>query len=68
MRHFEMADDKHSKFWEIEIEDTDVITRYGRIDTVGQRTIKSYGSCGEANEQAAKLITSKIKKGYVEVY
>ena len=67
MRHFEMVDDKHSKFWEIEIEDTDIITRYGRLDSDGQQTVKSYGSCDEANQAAAKLITSKIKKGYVEV-
>ena len=67
MRRFEYVDEKSNKYWEIEVQNTEVLTRYGRIDTTGQETIKSFASNTEADLAAMKLITSKLKKGYQEV-
>jgi predicted DNA-binding WGR domain protein len=66
MRCFECVDDKHAKFWEIDVRGCNVLTFYGRIGTEGQATTKPYLSPAEAIQAADKLIQSKIKKGYVE--
>ena len=66
-RMFEFVNEKSCKFWEIWTDGPSLFTRYGRIGVAGQITEKNYDSDEEAALQAAKIITAKLKKGYVEV-
>ena len=66
-RYFELVEGTSSKFWEIVVEGTDVKTRYGKIGTAGQETVKEHDSKSEAFKEYDKLVTEKTKKGYREV-
>jgi uncharacterized protein (TIGR02996 family) len=65
-RYFEFVEGTSSKFWEVSIEDTSVKTRYGKIGTAGQQTVKDFDSKSEAFKELDKLVTEKTKKGYTE--
>lgn len=65
-RYFEFVEGTSSKFWEIWADGTEVRTRYGRIGTDGQVTLKDEGSEAAAQKLLAKLIAEKTKKGYLE--
>src|SRR5258708_2771146 len=65
-RHFELVEGTSSKFWEIALEGTSVITRYGRIGADGQSTTKELDSKAEAFKEYDKLVAEKTKKGYEE--
>ncbi len=65
-RYFEFIEGTSSKFWEIKVEGTSFFTRYGKIGTDGQMTQKDFDSEAKAAAEAAKLISEKTKKGYVE--
>jgi predicted DNA-binding WGR domain protein len=65
-RHFEFVEGSSSKFWEIEIEGTSVITTYGRIGTSGQNSVKDFDSDAKAKKEYDKLVAEKTKKGYEE--
>lgn len=67
MRRFELVDGKSEKFWEVEVEGSSVTTRWGRIGTDGQIKTKPLADAAAAEREAGKLVTSKTKKGYVEV-
>lgn len=67
MRRFEFRDQKSNKFWEIEQDGCELITRWGRIGTTGQSARKDYPSEAKAAADADKQIRSKTSKGYVEV-
>lgn len=66
-RMFELSEGTSNKFWEVWSEGTEVRTRYGKIGTGGQTTIKDEGDEEKAAKLLAKLIAEKTKKGYVEV-
>ncbi len=65
-RYFELIEGKSSKFWEVQLEGSDVTTRYGRIGTAGQRSTKPFASEALARKEHDKLVAEKCKKGYVE--
>jgi predicted DNA-binding WGR domain protein len=65
-RHFEFVEGTSNKFWEVWVEGTNMFTKYGRIGSAGQTTIKSYGDEAAARKAADKLIAEKTGKGYVE--
>lgn len=60
----EFKDDKSSKFWKIEWNDSSYTVTYGKIGATG--TSKTT-DCNNAAAEARKQADSKIKKGYVEV-
>jgi len=66
MRRFEFADDRSSKFWEIEQNGLDLNLRWGRIGTQGQGQVKSFADEAKCAAAIAKLIAEKTGKGYVE--
>jgi predicted DNA-binding WGR domain protein len=43
-----------------------VRTRYGKIGTAGQQTLKDFDSDEKANKEYDKLVAEKTKKGYEE--
>lgn len=65
-RYFEYVDGSSSKFWEIKLEGMSFTTRYGRIGTDGQMSMKEYDSEDKAQREHDKLVAEKTKKGYVE--
>jgi predicted DNA-binding WGR domain protein len=65
-RLFEFVEGSSSKFWEITMDGTDVKTRYGKIGTDGQTTLKSFDDAAGAQKEYDKLVKEKTKKGYEE--
>jgi predicted DNA-binding WGR domain protein len=65
-RYFEFVEGTSSKFWEIQLDGSSFTTRYGKIGTPGQETLKEYDSADKAKKEYDKLVAEKTKKGYVE--
>lgn len=65
-RYFEFVEGSSSKFWEIKLEGTSYTTRYGKIGTEGQISMKEYDSEDRARREYEKIIADKTKKGYAE--
>ncbi len=65
-RMFEFVEGTSSKFWEIWRDGAEVSTRYGRIGTEGQMTLKTEADDAKAQKLYEKLIKEKTGKGYVE--
>jgi predicted DNA-binding WGR domain protein len=65
-RYFEFVEGTSNKFWEIKLEGTSVRTRYGKIGTGGQQTLKDFDNADKANKEYDKLVGEKTKKGYEE--
>ena len=65
-RYFEFVEGTSNKFWEIRLDGTSVITRYGKIGTAGQATTKAFDSKAQAFKELDKLVNEKTKKGYEE--
>lgn len=65
-RYFEFVDGGSSKFWEIKLEGTAFTTRYGKIGTEGQISMKEYESEEKAQREHDKLVAEKTRKGYWE--
>ena len=66
-REFRLKDAKSDKFWAIEVEGAAHTVHFGRVGTNGQRKTKEFDDAAAAAASAAKLIASKVKKGYAEV-
>ena len=65
-RYFELVEGTSSKFWEITLGETSFKTRYGKIGTDGQTTVKDFASAAHAQKEHDKLVLEKTKKGYLE--
>jgi DNA ligase-1 len=65
-RYFELVEGTSSKFWEVWVEGSAMLTRYGRIGSGGQTTTKSFADEAAARKAADKLVAEKTGKGYVE--
>ncbi len=66
-RHFEYSEGASDKFWEVTLEAATLSTRYGKIGTSGQSTLKSFADATLAQAALEKLVKEKVKKGYVEI-
>ena len=55
-----------AKFWEVEVDGSTLVVRFGKIGATGQTTRKDFANVAAAEAEAAKLIGQKVKKGYVE--
>ncbi|MBA3502667.1 MAG: WGR domain-containing protein, partial [Deltaproteobacteria bacterium] len=62
MRRFEAAE----KFWEIWIDGSDVLTRFGKLGANGQTKVKSTGSLAAARAQLEKMVEEKVEQGFRE--
>jgi predicted DNA-binding WGR domain protein len=65
-RYFEYQDSKSYKFWQVELLETTLNIKYGKIGTAGQEKISSFDSAEKAQKELDKLIREKTQKGYVE--
>ncbi|EMY78704.1 leucine rich repeat protein [Leptospira weilii serovar Ranarum str. ICFT] len=64
--HLTYKDDKSDKFWNIETQEKSFTVTYGKTGTNGQTQTKTFGSEEECLKEAKKLLSEKLKKGYVE--
>lgn len=65
-RRFEFVEGPSAKFYEVEVQDCDVLISFGRIGTGGQSQTKTLAGADAATQHAEKLIREKLGKGYVE--
>jgi DNA ligase 1 len=66
-RRFEFVGGGSDKFWEVTVNGSEVLVRFGRNGTNGQSTTKNFADQAAAEKHAAKQIREKLGKGYVEV-
>ena len=64
MRHYENTEGDSRKFWEINLQGSNVTVRYGRLGTSGQRKSWQFGSQDEAKRDWEKRIAQKTRRGY----
>jgi predicted DNA-binding WGR domain protein len=62
--YLELSDGAAHKFYEVNVEGTRVIIRYGRIGTEGRREENAFESEGQARAFAQRKIEEKLRKGY----
>ena len=65
--YLEFCDEKSNKFWEISLEGSGFIVRFGKIGTAGQIQQKNFENEQKAQKEAEKLVAKKRKDGYVDV-
>ncbi len=63
----EFVEGTSSKFWQADVDGTQVRVTFGRIGTAGQVKIHACASETEATTLAQQLIAEKVKKGYRQV-
>lgn len=61
------VDERSNKFWRVETADCEMLVNYGKAGTTGRYEIKEFDSEEECEKNAAKLLGSKLKKGYREM-
>jgi uncharacterized protein (TIGR02996 family) len=66
MRTFTFSDAKSHKFWNIDVQGTKFVVTYGKINTAGQSSEKSFVTEEKCQSEADKLIREKTGKGYIE--
>jgi predicted DNA-binding WGR domain protein len=67
MKHyFEYQDSKSYKFWQVELVESTLNIKYGKIGTAGQEKVSSFETAEKAQKELDKLIKEKTQKGYVE--
>ncbi|MEV0608665.1 DUF4132 domain-containing protein [Polymorphospora rubra] len=66
MRDFEFVEGGSAKFWRIDRSGSTVTVSYGRLGTDGRTQVKHLGSEQAAIAHADRLVTEKVRKGYVE--
>jgi uncharacterized protein (TIGR02996 family) len=66
MRTFTYSDAKSHKFWNIELQGSQLTVTYGRIGTAGQTQTKAFKDAAAAQKEHDKLVKEKLAKGYVE--
>lgn len=55
-----------AKFWEVDVDGSTLVVRFGKIGATGQTTRKDFLDADAAHLEAEKLIAQKVKKGYAE--
>jgi len=65
-RYYEFTDEQSSKFWEVEVREEIVITRWGKTGSKGQSKEKAFATNKIALAEAAKQSKAKINKGYTD--
>ena len=66
LRRYVCTEEGSSKFWEVSLADMELTVRFGRIGTKGQSQTRTFATAEAAQNEQAKLIRSKVAKGYTE--
>ena len=64
LRRFEFTEGSSEKFWEIQVNGSEVVVQYGRIGSQGQRSVKSFPDRAAAEKHAETIVKQKLAKGY----
>jgi predicted DNA-binding WGR domain protein len=67
-RYFINQDGFSNKFWNVEIYGKTQIITFGKINTQGRKAEKEFETAEECQKETEKLISQKLKKGYVEIF
>jgi predicted DNA-binding WGR domain protein len=67
MPRFEFVKDTSNKYWEITQRGSSLTIKFGKIGTAGQQQYKVLKSEEEAKREYERLISEKLRKGYVKV-
>ncbi|HEU0030178.1 MAG TPA: WGR domain-containing protein [Kofleriaceae bacterium] len=67
MPRYEFSEGTSNKFWQIDLSGKSFTTKYGKIGTPGQQTLKEFKTDAEAKKEYDKLVAEKVKKGYMLV-
>uniref|UniRef100_UPI0004A87711 WGR domain-containing protein n=1 Tax=Leptospira interrogans TaxID=173 RepID=UPI0004A87711 len=59
-------DDKSDKFWNIEVSGNSFTVTYGKTGTAGTSQTKTFETEETCIKEAQKLLSEKLKKGYIE--
>ncbi|EKR80573.1 WGR domain protein, partial [Leptospira interrogans str. UI 08452] len=59
-------DDKSDKFWNIEVSGNSFTVTYGKTGTSGTSQTKTFETEEICIKEAQKLLSEKLKKGYIE--
>ena len=65
-RRLEFVQGSSSKFWQIEVNGSEVHIHFGRIGTSGQFVTKSFPDETAAGKHAEKVTREKLAKGYTD--
>jgi predicted DNA-binding WGR domain protein len=66
-QYFEFNDATSHKFWEITLTECGIVTRYGKIGSDGQKTLKNFADKATAQKEYDTIVKEKTRKGYIEV-
>src|SRR6202012_4659627 len=64
MPRYEFKEGTSNKFWDITLDGSSFTTKYGKIGTDGQETIKEWDDDDQAKKEYDKIIAKKVKEGY----
>ncbi|EKO15597.1 WGR domain-containing protein [Leptospira kirschneri] len=64
--HLTFKDDKSDKFWNIEVSGNSFTVTYGKTGTTGTSQTKTFDNEEICVKEAQKLLSEKLKKGYIE--
>ncbi|WP_016750525.1 WGR domain-containing protein, partial [Leptospira kirschneri] len=64
--HLTFKDDKSDKFWNIEVSGNSFTVTYGKTGTAGTSQTKTFDNEEICVKEAQKLLSEKLKKGYIE--
>lgn len=56
-----------NKFWNIEIDEKTQTISFGKINSSGRQTTKTFDTSEECERESGKIISGKIRKGYIEI-
>ena len=65
-RRVEYSENMSNKFWEVEVKDRKVVTRWGAIDMAPATKVRTHETAAAALLDAEKQLKAKLKKGYKE--
>jgi uncharacterized protein (TIGR02996 family) len=66
LRTFTYSDASSHKFWNIDIQGNKFLVTFGRQGTAGTKQEKTFATEEAARKEYDKLISEKLKKGYIE--
>ena len=64
IHYFEFKDQTSNKFWEVQTKEENLIVRFGKIGTNGQKKTKTFKTAEQAQKELVKLVKDKTGKGY----
>lgn len=66
VRQFRFEQGTSRKFWRILLAGTELNVTFGRIGSVGQSSLKTFETTERAEREMEKLVSEKLRKGYIE--